>query len=58
MRKMHKGKSVVKPLSKPTSVFKKSAKKPSPDDMPGKMRGGKQPGNLTKKARKLRGVMI
>ena len=44
-----------KSLSKPTRVFAASAKKPNADDMPGKMRGGRQPGNL---ARKLAGRKI
>ena len=45
----------TKSLSKPTRVFAASAKKPNADDMPGKMRGGRQPGNL---ARKLAGRKI
>jgi hypothetical protein len=36
-RKMMKTKS----LSKPTAVFAKKPKKPEPDDMPGKIHGGK-----------------
>lgn len=50
MRRMHKPQ--VKKLSKPTSVFKKSAKKPEPDDTPGKMRGGKR------RSKKLEGMML
>lgn len=46
---------MAKRLSKPTAVFEKSPKKPERDDMPGKMKGGKQPGNL---ARKLAGRKI
>jgi hypothetical protein len=53
----------VKKLSKPTAVFHRNEKKPGPDDTPGKMRGGKQPGGLAKHAsakrhKNLRGIMI
>lgn len=34
----------TKRLAKPTHVFARKPKKTEPDDMPGKMRGGKQPG--------------
>jgi hypothetical protein len=44
-----KGMMEKKSLAKPTNVFKRSPKKPGDDDMPGRMRGGKQPGNLAKK---------
>lgn len=51
-RKMTK----VKPLSAPTKVFAKNAKKPEADDMPGKMRGGmRKPGAARKR---LHGVKI
>lgn len=50
MRRMHKERT--KKLARPTDVFKKSAKKPEPDDQPGRMRGGKR------KSRKLDGMMI
>lgn len=52
---MRRMKKETKKLSKPTDVFKKHAKKPEPDDMPGKMRGGKTAG---KKHKKLEGMMI
>lgn len=52
MRRMKKER---KALHKPTDVFKRSAKKSEPDDMPGKMGGGKTQG---KRRKKLDGMMI
>jgi hypothetical protein len=61
MGKKH-GMAKVKSLSKPTSVFHKSAKKPEDDDTPGYMKGGKspvaRPPGREKKHKKLRGMMI
>lgn len=53
-----KGKKAVKKLSATTRVFGMNAKKNENDDMPRKMGGGKQPGKLSKKAKKLKGVMV
>lgn len=51
-------KTAVKRLAAPTKAFGASPKKPGNDDMPRKMMGGKQPGGLSKKAKKLKGVMV
>jgi len=55
-----RGMAKMKSLSKPTAVFKKNAKKPEDDDMPGRMRGGKSPvaRPAGAKHKKLRGMMI
>lgn len=56
-----KAKTQMKKVSKPTAVFKKSAKKPEADDMPGKMGGGKtapMQGRKGMLAKKLKGVAI
>lgn len=58
MKKMSKAKMAMKKLAAPTKVFGASPKKPGNDDMPRKMMGGKQPGGLSKKAKKLKGVMV
>ena len=50
-------KTSTKKLSAPTHVFAKKPLKPGNDDQPRKMMGGKQPGNLARKA-KLKGVMV
>jgi len=58
----------TKSLTKPTNVFKKHAKKPETDDMPGKMMGGKtahssrgqmkRGGAMGAKGRRLKGIML
>jgi hypothetical protein len=53
-----KGKMAVKRLSAPTKVFAAGGKKSGNDDQPRKIGGGKQPGGLSKKAKKLKGVMV
>lgn len=58
MRKMPKAKMAVKKLSAPTKVFAAGGKKSGNDDQPRKMGGGKQPGGLSKKAKRLKGVML
>lgn len=56
------GKVVVKKLSAPTAVFAAKPKKSEPDDMPGKMGGGKSPvktpKNPTASAKRLAGKKI
>lgn len=54
---------IQRKLSAPTAVFaKKPQKKSEPDDMPGKLRGGKQPvkspPNPSATAKRLKGVKI
>ena len=51
---MRAKKVAVKRLAKPTAVFAKKPKKPEPDDMPGKMRGGMS----AHRKKKLAGKMI
>ena len=55
------GKVKAVPLAKPTPMFKEKAKKPEPDDMPGKMRPAahfpKQMASA-KRAKRLSGVKI
>lgn len=47
----------VKRLAKPTKVFKEKAKKPEPDDTPGRMRGGPQHGKAGAHAARARRLM-
>jgi hypothetical protein len=61
MRKMKKGKHVVKSVAKPTAVFHRKAKKPEDDDTPGRFRPSKpipKGKPTTKHGKRLRGVMI
>jgi hypothetical protein len=53
-------KKAVKRLSAPTAVFAQKAKKPEPDDMPGKMRpaGVGHRKGMGRAGKKLRGVML
>ena len=52
---MRRKMTMAKRLAKPTRVFAKHAKKPEPDDEPGKMRGGKTAG---KHRKRLEGKML
>jgi hypothetical protein len=52
---MRRMKKETKRLSKPTNVFGRSAKKSTPDDEPGRMRGGSA---SNKRKKKLAGMMI
>lgn len=46
---MRRKMTAAKRLSAPTRVFARKPKKIEPDDMPGKMRGGRQPGKHRKR---------
>ncbi len=71
MRKMRKGKSAVKGLAAPAAkkTYAPTPKRPAKEDVPGHMRGGKQPvktprgmalgkGVMSRHGKRLRGVMI